>query len=403
MRITRNDLISNIMISDKLIVLIYKNDNTIQVAIDSELNNKEIEYMIDGLKEAIHNYIIEKEVNKWEGIKNPSLFFMFKYILLDLVISYIIAVCINKDNLLYTIRQITKNNKIKLYKKINYKNKILYYLKLPIDFDYKNLINVIDRLNFIYDAEFNYFLEKTYFVLEKKIKQLNNFYEFKCFDNLCLGYSENGPEYFEFDNKNNWAMLVTGMSGSGKSVFMKSLILQLYLLKKHLFLMDLKAGIEFDIFKDYIHVIDNLGDAINFIEELKLITYKRYEELKQNKQVDDLYIFIDEFTNLLQDKKTKNILEELFRVCRASKIHFVLGTQRPDFKNIPATVKANIPVTCAFKARDVRNSMLITGDERLKDIKDPGRFYLISDDKEILCQSMFVDEKIIKNYLKTIA
>ncbi len=64
MKITRSDLISNIMISDKLIVLIYKNDNIIQVAIDSELNNKEIEYMIDGLKEAIHNYIIEKEVNK---------------------------------------------------------------------------------------------------------------------------------------------------------------------------------------------------------------------------------------------------------------------------------------------------------------------------------------------------
>lgn len=328
---------------------------------------------------------------------------MFKYILLDLVISYIIAVCINKDNLLYTIRQITKSNKIKLYKKITYKNKILYYLKLPIDFDYKNLINIIDQLNFIFDTEFEYFLEKSYFVLEKKINQLDNFYEFDLFDNLCIGYSEEGPEYFEFDNKNNWAMLVCGMSGSGKSVFMKSLILQLYLMKKKLYLIDLKAGIEFDVFKDHIKVIDNLNDAILFIKELKEITYKRYEILKQNKQVDDLYIFIDEFTNLLQDKETKNILEELSRVCRASKIHFILGTQRPDFKNIPATVKSNIPVTCAFKARDIRNSMLITGDSRLKNIKDPGRFYFISDDKEVLCQSMFVNEKIIKNYLKTIA
>lgn len=324
---------------------------------------------------------------------------MIKYIILDFILSYIIAKIINRDNFLYTVRQITKNKNIRLIKQINLENKILYYLKIPVDYNYKNLIEIIDQLNFIYSTNFNYFLENSFFVYEKKVNTLNDFYEFKTFNNLCLGYSENGAEFFEFDNKNNWAMLVCGMSGSGKSVFMKSLILQLYLMEKKLCLIDLKAGIEFDVFKNYIQVIDNLDDAINFIEELKLITYRRYEELKQNKQVDDLYIFIDEFTNLLQNKKTKNILEELFRVCRASKIHFVLGTQRPDFKNIPATVKANIPVTCAFKARDVRNSMLITGDERLKDIKDPGRFYLISDEKEVLCQSMFVDEKIIKKFL----
>ncbi len=45
---------------------------------------------------------------------------MIKYILLDLILSCLISIYINRDNLLYVIKQIIKkNNKIKLINKVN--------------------------------------------------------------------------------------------------------------------------------------------------------------------------------------------------------------------------------------------------------------------------------------------
>lgn len=58
--ITRNDLISLIMTSDKMIVLMYKNDGTTYVGIDRKIECNEIDYMIDALRNAIHNYLVEK-------------------------------------------------------------------------------------------------------------------------------------------------------------------------------------------------------------------------------------------------------------------------------------------------------------------------------------------------------
>jgi len=55
-------------------------------------------------------------------------------------------------------------------------------------------------------------------------------------------------------------------------------------------------------------------------------------------------------------------LSRLCRLGRASGVHVVVSTQRPDADAVPGQVKANIPATVAFRVRNATNSRILLGE-----------------------------------------
>lgn len=178
--------------------------------------------------------------------------------------------------------------------------------------------------------------------------------------------------------KNCPHMLVSGTTGSGKSIFLHTLI-ETCLVNKHChpWLVDCKQ-VEFCIYEDITNVAYSLygkTSAAIFIDTLIDIMEERNTAIRnagfrdfeswQRAYPDELrhVLIIDELSDLLCNRDAFNrIMPDLLRLAqkgRSSGIHVVLATQRPDAHVINGTIKANIPTRLAFHAITNTDSRII--------------------------------------------
>lgn len=177
--------------------------------------------------------------------------------------------------------------------------------------------------------------------------------------------------------KSNPHWLISGCTGSGKSVFMNNTIC--YLLKNyhyiiHTLFIDLKK-VEFS---DYNNLSTNIlpvsteyDSAIYILKQLIAIMENRYRELEQkgyksiqefnkNEEVKKRYIFcfIDELAELmLHDKKeVTTLLCRLLQLGRACGIYLMVATQRPSADIISGLLKNNFTTKIAFKVGNMHDS-----------------------------------------------
>ncbi|AFK94347.1 MULTISPECIES: FtsK/SpoIIIE domain-containing protein [Thermoanaerobacterium] len=291
-----------------------------------------------------------------------------------------------------------------------------YELMLPYGISIEDFRNKIDKLEQALCGEVILHKKGTFIELTVNQNVIPEYVDFKYIKvkpgEVILGYSRNGPFKLKFSDEYPH-MIIGGTSGSGKSVFLRQLIVQLILTGGvDLYLIDLKFGVEFYIFHDCKYVkeyAENVDDALRVMLLIKDITYKRFNELKKQNAVNTeeyyikpIFVIVDEFKNIIDNKKLKSIFEELLRICRAVNIHFIIATQRPDKDTVPGGLKANIAMTCAFKTRDAINSRILLENDKASNIEIPGRFiFQFKDDIEL--QSPFISIKearfLIKNTL----
>ena len=75
-----------------------------------------------------------------------------------------------------------------------------------------------------------------------------------------------------------------------------------------------------------------------------------------------IVIIIDELADIMQSESSKDVeasLARLLALARATGIHLILATQRPDTKVITGTIKSNIPGRIAFKTSQGNDSRTI--------------------------------------------
>ena len=206
---------------------------------------------------------------------------------------------------------------------------------------------------------------------------------------VIIGESETGKRIFS-DLTKCPHILAGGATGSGKSVFINNCILStLYSGKCHLVLIDVKR-VEFSIYEGLPHLIAPIVyDAKTALNTLKNLCYemdKRYQTLKNSKcrniqdyrtrggKMNYICVVIDELADLvLCNKKIESYLIRLAQLGRASGIHLILATQRPDATIISGLIRANIPTRVCFavqKATDSRIILDMTGGERLRGAGD---------------------------------
>ena len=186
-------------------------------------------------------------------------------------------------------------------------------------------------------------------------------------------------------------LLVAGATGAGKSVVLNNLILSLaqkYSPDYVKFLLVDPKVVEFTCFNAIPHLltsetITDTADALAALDFLIKEMNNRYlafresgvgniVEYNKNASIKLPYLVfvVDELADVMyNDRKAfETRLMRLAQKCRASGIHLVLATQRPDVSVVTGTVKANIPARIALKVVSALDSAIVinsSGAEKL--------------------------------------
>ena len=187
-------------------------------------------------------------------------------------------------------------------------------------------------------------------------------------------------------------LIVTGRTGSGKSVFTDTMIS--YLVQNNspkelgLMLIDPKQ-VELDGFADLPHlvcpILTDLKDATRALDALRVEMERRYGLLSDAcaRNIDEynrmdgaeplarIVVVISELAELMMfdRENTEYPVALLCAKARASGIHIVLSTQRPSVDVLTGMIKANVPARVCFAvstAVDSRVALGKTGAERLE-------------------------------------
>ncbi len=166
-------------------------------------------------------------------------------------------------------------------------------------------------------------------------------------------------------------LLIGGTTGSGKTVFLDTLVYQLINKNLDLFIIDQKGGSTFDKYSghDSLELVKSLKQTDEVISRLVTEMERRYEK-KQARKARPLVLIIDEFADLLmQNKKLEPYLIRLAQKGREANIHLILATQRPDAKILEGLLRSNLPTRIAFKVQKATESRIIldqAGAEKLR-------------------------------------
>ncbi|MBT2724850.1 FtsK/SpoIIIE domain-containing protein [Bacillus sp. ISL-46] len=183
-------------------------------------------------------------------------------------------------------------------------------------------------------------------------------------------------------------LLVSGTTGSGKSVFLNLIILCFILSippeQLMLYLIDPKM-VEFSQFKDFPQVksvITDMRKANAILMALVAEMESRYElfsqtgsrdiqgyNLKSEEKLPYIVFVIDELADLMM--VNKSVETDIIRLCqkaRGAGIHLILATQRPSVDVVTGLIKANMPSRVTFavtSATDSRTILDRNGAEKL--------------------------------------
>lgn len=226
------------------------------------------------------------------------------------------------------------------------------------------------------------------------------------------------------DLKSNAHTVVTGVTGGGKSVCIKSIIATLmnnYSSNEiNFYFIDFKI-VELSLFKrctdyvkSYITEIDEAKDLLaDLMEECKR-RYKLFEELEvtniwdynklvpKEKQLKKQIIVIEEFVEFTQDRKkiAMALLKRFSSLSRASGQFLILTGQRFDNTVIDLVLRNNLSNRIVFQMSDEANSKLLLGRSGAEKINIKGRCYVKVNADIRECQSYYISDTQVKELIK---
>lgn len=213
--------------------------------------------------------------------------------------------------------------------------------------------------------------------------------------NIAIGVDATG-KCLRVDIRETPHMLIAGASGSGKSIFLESIINQLTKIEEgstNIIIMDPKI-VEFSHLKGgrLQHITDSADMALK-LEELVHQMDKRYKTLaeekvrsiKDSKKLSYTFVVIDEFGDLtsrggLISNSINDSIQILSQKARAVGIHLIIASQRVSTKIINGDIKANFPTKVVFKTAKVTDSVIIIDEKGAEKLLGKGDMLLTTDD-----------------------
>ena len=222
-------------------------------------------------------------------------------------------------------------------------------------------------------------------------------------------------------------LLVSGTTGSGKSIFIHSLIMTLIMRNSpkqlKLLLVDPK-NVEFTKYREIPHLLcpvitlenpdtpyevlkkvcDIMDERYKMFSKCDCSKLKEYNEWARNNGKEELpiiVIVIDEYADMIDtNKKISEPVVRIGQKARAAGIHMIVATQRPSVNVINGVIKANIPSRVALLSSSYVDSNTILdsgGAEKLIGNGDMLIKCAVLDNTGLLrCQGSFVSNGEIK-------
>ena len=226
-------------------------------------------------------------------------------------------------------------------------------------------------------------------------------------------------------------LLIAGTTGSGKSMFINSILINLlnnYDIKYlQISLIDPKK-VELSIYKDVSQVkeiANNLQDTKSILTNALIEIDRRYKLLennncrtitsynkKTNNKLAYKLIVIDELSDiLLQDRKSKirqninneisieDLIVRIAQIGRACGVHLIVATQRPSSDVITGLIKANIPSRVAFSVSSKVDSRIILDTKGAEKLTGKGDMLLkmIGNEELYRLQGAYISDEEVES------
>ncbi|MBS7286138.1 MAG: DNA translocase FtsK 4TM domain-containing protein [Kiritimatiellae bacterium] len=235
-------------------------------------------------------------------------------------------------------------------------------------------------------------------------------------------------------------LLVAGATGQGKSVCLNSLICGLLMTKtpdEVKFIMVDPKSVEFAAYASIPHLVapvivenkkamlslqwaeSQMEKRLKLFMRAKVRNIHGYnhrptqtdlfgEEVAGNdadpKTLPYIVVIIDEVADLMatNGKEVTPIISRLAAKARATGIHLILATQRPDAKIITGTIKANIPGRVAFKTATAIDSRTILDSAGAENLIGRGDMLYKTKDSLLRAQGAWISDGEIQNIISFI-
>ena len=231
-------------------------------------------------------------------------------------------------------------------------------------------------------------------------------------------------EVVYWDIKKDPHQMLVGASNSGKSNELNTEIDHIVhnIVNPKLFLIDLKFGLEFGVYKSMRNVVayaQELKDAPKVLQAFEDEADNRYRKLSEegyreyNKYIADkpncsmrrAFLIIDEFVDLMKLSGGKDgydamdVLVNLSRKCRAVGMHIILAAQRATVDSLNPSVKANISCILGMKTVNEHNSRLIIDGPGLEILKIGECIGVVGSEKKFF-KGFYIEDETIEATVK---
>ena len=241
---------------------------------------------------------------------------------------------------------------------------------------------------------------------------------------LCVGKDISG-NIEVIDLSKTPHLLVAGTTGSGKSVFINTLLASLLYKfspdQLKLILIDPKM-LELSVYNDIAHllapVVTEPKKAIITLKWVCKEMERRYSMMNEegtrslegyNQQADEklpyIVVFIDEMADLMMTagKEVEHYVQRLAQMARACGIHLVMATQRPSVDIITGSIKANFPSRISFQVASKYDSRTILGEIGAEQLLGNGDMLMTKNGGNIIrYQSAFISDREVNKLIKEI-
>jgi len=241
---------------------------------------------------------------------------------------------------------------------------------------------------------------------------------------ICIGKDISG--HIEvIDLSKTPHLLVAGTTGSGKSVFINTLLASLLYKfspsELRLILIDPKM-LELSVYNDIAHlltpVVTEPKKAIIALKWVCKEMERRYSLMNEegtrnlegynNKALEKLpyiVVFIDEMADLMMTagKEVEHYVQRLAQMARACGIHLVMATQRPSVDIITGSIKANFPSRVSFQVASKYDSRTILGEIGAEQLLGNGDMLMTKNGSNLIrYQSAFISDSEVNKLITEI-
>ncbi len=241
---------------------------------------------------------------------------------------------------------------------------------------------------------------------------------------LCIGKDISG-NIEVIDLSKTPHLLVAGTTGSGKSVFINTLLASiLYRFSPEelrLILIDPKM-LELSVYNDIAHLLTpvvtepkkaiitlkwvckEMERRYSLMNEENTRSLEGYNE-KSHERLPYIVVFIDEMADLMMTagKEVEHYVQRLAQMARACGIHLVMATQRPSVDIITGSIKANFPSRISFQVASKYDSRTVLGEVGAEQLLGNGDMLMTKNGGNIIrYQSAFISDNEVNKLIKEI-